>query len=73
MCDESRPAVLIKPIRNGTAARRDRGLELVVGSVPVAALERVVVEDDALPDGAVPGWFPRARWAERWVHFAWSG
>ena len=73
MRNELPPTILIEPVRNGTTARADRGLELVLGRVPVAALERVVVEDGAVSDGAVPGWLSRARGAEGWVDFAGSG
>lgn len=73
MRNEFLPTILIEPVRDGTAARRDRGLELALVSVPVAALEREVVKDVAVPDGAVPGWFFRARGAEGWVHFAGGG
>jgi len=64
--------VVIVPFRDRATARRDYFLERALRGVPVAAFEREVVEDVAVADGAVPGWFAGGRGAEGWVQLGWG-
>lgn len=51
----------------------DRCFQLLLGYVPVLALEREVVEDDAVSVRAVPGRLAGGGFAGGWVHFAGGG
>lgn len=62
-----------EPIADRAAVLADRRLQLLLGHVPVLALEREVVEDDAVSVRAVPGRLAGGGFAGGWVHFAGGG
>lgn len=64
--------LIIVPIRDLAAVLGDRFLQRLLGSVPVAAREHVVVEDDSVFHGAPPGRVAGRCWDESWVDLVWG-